>query len=387
VPTLVELTGDVDHARLRDAVAAVLARHPALRSRFELDLAERQVYYRTDGAPPEVTIADDTSGLADFCWTPFDLATDAPARARLLPDGDRTMLAIVSHHIVLDGWSLDLLLDQIGHAYSSDVDSLPAPVHPATLAGSAPDATEVIERLRDAPTDVALPLVRDRPRVQPVDADIATATVDGRLTAALRAVCAPLGCSSFVLAATLLAATLARRGTQRDFLIAFPWSGRDRAGSVHAVGMFVNTLLLRVDLRDEPTWRRLLERVREAAKACYRGADVPFDEVVAALQPDRDLSRPPLTPVFLGVRDQEPILPNLGPGITARQLPLPGMTVKYELDLAVHDRGDEFELTATYPTDLWAPATAAGLLASVVAAAADLVADPDTSVLTGERHG
>jgi len=148
----------------------------------------------------------------------------------------------------------------------------------------------------------------------------------------------------------------------------------------------VNTLVLRVDLRAGPTWRELLVQVRDEAAACYRTADVPFDEVVAALHPTRDLSRPPLTPVFLGVSDGERTAPDLGPGITAHLAPLPGMTVKYELDLAITDRGGELELTATYPTDLWAATTVADLLASMVDAAADLVADPDTTVLTGERH-
>ena len=388
VPVLVELTGPVDHERLRDAVATVLARHPALRSRFELDVRARRVRYRTDGAPGPVEI---TTGLADleaFCWTPFDLAADAPARARVVRDGDRTVLALLSHHIVVDGWSLDLLLAEVGRVYRSGVDGLPAPVHPAALAvEDTPDAAEVVERLRGAPTDVALPLDHPRHDVQPVDAATLTATVDSALTARLCAVATPLGCSTFVLGATLFAAALARRTGQRDLLIAFPWSGRDRAGTVEAVGMFVNTLVLRADLRDGPTWRELLARLREDSKACYRTADVPLDEVVAALHPDRDLSRPPLTPVYLGVVDRERVLPDLGPGITAAHLPLPGMRVKYELDLTITDRGADLELTATYPTELWTATTVAGLLSSVVTAAADLAADPDTAVLLEESHG
>ncbi|HWM06035.1 MAG TPA: AMP-binding protein, partial [Actinophytocola sp.] len=350
VPALVELTGPVDHARLSDAVATVLARHPALRSRFELDVRARRVCYRTDGAPGPVDIGP--VDLDQFCWTPFDLATEAPARARVIADGDRTVLAFAGHHAVVDGWSLDILMTQIGEVYRSGVDGLPAPVHPASLATPTPDAAEVVERLRGAPTDIPLPLDGARATVAPVDAAIAASTVDSALTARLRAVSAPLGCSTFVLGATLLAATLARRTGQDDLLIAFPWSGRDRAGTVDAVGMFVNTLVLRADLRGDPTWRELLASVREDSKACYRTADVPFDEVVATLQPDRDLSRPPLTPVYLGVVDRERVLPDLGDGITAAHLPLPGMRVKYELDLTITDRGDELALAATFPTDL-----------------------------------
>ncbi|MGH3757856.1 amino acid adenylation domain-containing protein [Actinophytocola sp.] len=384
IPILIELTGPVDHARLRDATAAVLGRHPALRSRFELGPGRRRIHYRTDGPPPEVEITHGTADLAEFCWTSFDLAADAPARARVIADGDRTVLAVVTHHIVFDGWSFDVLFDQIGRAYRNE--SLPPAVHPVEITPTTgTGAAEVIERLRGAPTDVALPLAGPRREVQPVVASTTSSTVDKDLTGRLRAVAGPLGCSTFVTSAALLAATLARTSRQRDFLIAFPWAGRDRADTTHAVGMFVNTLVLRADLRDEPTWRRLLERVRDDVRACYRTADVPFDEVVAALHPGRDLSRPPLTPVYLGVFDGEHTVPDLGPGTAARYLPLPGTTVKYELDLTVTDQGDELVLTATYPTELWSAATAAGLLASIVDVAADLVADPDAAVLTGVR--
>jgi hypothetical protein len=344
------------------------------------------VCYRTDGPPGPVEITTGDADLAAYCWTPFDLAADAPARARVILDGDRTILALVSHHIVLDGWSLDLLMTEIGVAYRGG--TLADPAHPASLAtGDTPDATEVIARLRGAPTDIALPLDSQRRDVQPVGADVATTIVDSPLTARLRAVTAPLGCSTFVLGATLFAAALARRTGQRDLLIAFPWSGRDRMDTVDAVGMFVNTLVLRADLRDGPTWRELLARVREDSKACYRTADVPFDAVVAALHPDRDLRRPPLTPVYLGVVDRERVRPDLGADITAVPLPLPGMRVKYELDLTITDRGGDLELTATYPTELWTATTVAGLLSSVVTAAADLAADLDATVLTEESHG
>jgi amino acid adenylation domain-containing protein len=380
IPILIELTGSVDHARLRDATALVLARHPALRSRFVLDHRRRRVLYRTDGAPPSVEIVFGIDGLREFCWAPFDLAVGPPARARIIVDGERTVLAVVTHHIVFDGWSFGVLFGQIGDAYRGV--ELPPPVHPADLGDGAPaDVTAVVERLRGAPTDVELPLAAARPALQLVDADILRSTIDSGITARLRGIAGALGCSVFVTGAALLAATLARYSRQRDFLIAFPWAGRERAESVHAVGMFVNTLVLRADLRDGPTWRQLLTRIRDDVQAAYRAADVPFDDVVAALHPDRDLSRPPLTPVYFGAFDGDPALPELGAGTAARYLPLPGTTVKYELEVTVTDRGDELVLAATYPTELWSATTVTELLESFVDATALLVADPDAVVL------
>ncbi|MGC7102076.1 amino acid adenylation domain-containing protein [Amycolatopsis lurida] len=388
VPTVLEFTGPVDRARLREAVESVLARHPALRSRFELDKKLRQVFYRTDGAPPVVTSSDssDFDDLAEHvtasCWTPFDLATEAPARAEIIADGERTLLLLVSHHLVFDGWSRQIVFDQLVAAYLSGVDDLPAPVHPAELAvAEAAPADDAIARLRGAPTDVELPGRRARSAVQECEGATSARTFGAELTAKTRRVLGELGCSTFVLAAALLAAALARRGGQRDFLFAFPWAGRDTAASVNAVGMFVNTLVLRVDLRDEPTWRELLVRVREETKACYRDADVPFDALAAALHPDRDLSRPPLTPVYLGAFDGHAAAPGIGPDIRSRLLPLDRLEVKYELDLTATDLGDDLEIAAVYAAPLLSATTVAALLADLVACAEDLTANPDAAVL------
>ncbi|WP_027945624.1 non-ribosomal peptide synthetase [Amycolatopsis taiwanensis] len=392
VPTVIEFTGGVDAERLRLATAQVLARHPALRSRFELDHEQRRVFYRTDGPPPPVGLLDATakglsadelaSYLDERCWTPFDLDAELPTRAEIIADSGRVLLVLVSHHLVFDGWSRDVVFRELTVAYSSTVDDLPDAVHPAELVGTnETDAGEMIERLRGAPTDVELPGRRARPAVQAYTGAAHVITLGAGLTARLRAVTAELGCSAFVTAATLVAAALARRVTQRDFLFAFPWSGRDRAGSAHAVGMFVNTLVLRTDLRDNPTWRDALVRVREEAKACYRNADVPFEKLAEALHPDRDLSRPPLTPVYLGDFAGRATAPDLGEGITSRLLPLTRFPVKYELELTVTDLDDDLELAATYAAGLLDAATVADLLGGVVAAAEDLAANPDTAVL------
>ncbi|MFC6092303.1 amino acid adenylation domain-containing protein [Saccharothrix lopnurensis] len=390
-PVLTEFTGRVDLDALRRAVELVLGRHPALRSRFALDAKQRKVFYRTDGAPPEVVVTDAAGWsadevadhLADACWTPFDLAVDAPARAEVVALDDRAVLVLTAHHIVTDGWSQQVLAEQIAAVYRGR-DDLADPVHPAALAGEPVDearVAEVVAALRGAPTDVDLPRDRPRPTVQSTGGRTTTALLDREVTAALRAAGAELGCTTFMTTAALLAVALARRGDQRDFLFAFPWAGRDRAGSADAVGMFINTLVLRVDLRDEPTWRELLVRVRDRSTACYRDADVPFDAIAAALHPGRDLSRPPVTPVYTTALPAPAEPPDLGPGTTARYLPPEPTHIKYEFELVATDLPDRVELAASCATGLFDAGTAAGLLASVTAAASDLAVDLDAPAL------
>ncbi|ASW54763.1 condensation domain-containing protein [Plantactinospora sp. KBS50] len=216
--------------------------------------------------------------------------------------------------------------------------------------------------------------------MQSTTAGVRTARLGPGLTTAVRHAVRPLGCTTFMTAAALLAVALARRGAQRDFLFAFPWAGRDDGPTAMAIGMFVNTLVLRVDLAAAGSWRALLARVRENCLAAYRQADVPFDEVAAALHPGRDLSRPALTPVYLSVeegRDQ----PASPAGTTARYLDLDPLHLKYELELVATDLGDDIEVAMTYAVGLFEPATAAMLLDDLVTAARDLAADPDAHPL------
>ncbi|WP_051831597.1 non-ribosomal peptide synthetase [Streptomyces violens] len=403
-PGVVEIDGPVDRALLRDAFAAVLARHPALRSRFTLDTKARRVQYRTDGSPPEVTLLDAAAWtreeldahLARECWAPVDLARQAPARGEVIAlAGDRTVLLYAVHHIVSDGWSLDLVMDELAAGYRElsagrPFDPPPA-AHPASLpAPAVPDGTldALLAGLRGAPTDIALPYDRPRQRTQSIEA---ATTRELRLpvedSARLREIAAELGCTTFMTAAALLAAVLARRSTQRDFLFAFPWAGRDSAGAAGTVGMFVNTLLLRADLSGRPSWRTLLTRVKGSALTAYRHADAPFDALAAALHPERDLGRPPVTPVYLSATDAPATPPALGPGITTRYRTPPALKLKYELELTATGGADRLGFQLTYATALFDAVTADALLGDLAAAAADLTTDLEAPVLTDATPG
>ncbi|MFB7103291.1 condensation domain-containing protein [Streptomyces hydrogenans] len=405
IPTLVEYGGAVDPDVLRRAVDLVLGRHPALSSVFCLDRRKRHVCYYTSCAPAPVTVSDAAdwhpdilrSRLSHLCWAPVDLGKEAPARAEILTLGpDRTVLALVVHHIVADGWSRDLLLAEIGTAYralASGVEPLlPEPVHPARLAPADPTtpareaerAAALLDHLRGAPNDIALPHDWPRTELQSTEATLLTARLPAGTAARLRAVAADVnGCTLFMTTAALLAVALARRGDQRDFLFAFPWAGREAPDATEAIGMFVNTLILRIDLRGDPTWRELLGRVKESCSVSYRHADVALDVLANELHSDRDLSRPALTPVFLSAQsgDTGPAAP--ADGTTARFLPLEPLHLKYELELvATEAAGDRLDLALAYAVHLFTRDTAQALLTDVVAAAEDLAADPDSHPFT-----
>jgi len=402
VPLVLELDGPVDRDALTRASDLVLSRHPALRSRFELDRTLRRVFVSTDGPPARTTRTDATgwndsvvrSHCASTCWSGFDLATGPVARAEVLDLGERTLLILVLHHIVTDGWSQQLLLEQLAEAYLAEVAGrplrLPDPVHPQLVSGPPGDGANgsagaggvdrtarTVARLSGAPNDVWLPHDRPRPGAPCTRGAIVSVDLSAEVTAALGAVGSALSCSTFMMSSALLAVTLARLGDQRDFLFAFPWVGRNGEGSAHAVGMFVDTLVLRVDLRAVPTWRDLLFRVRESSTAAYAAANVPFDQLAAALHPDRDLGRPPVTPVYVTARDDIPGPPSFGPDVRTHQVPLEPLYIKYELELSAVHRTDGLRLELAYAVELFDADTIHRLAGRLVDTATDLVTGLD----------
>jgi non-ribosomal peptide synthetase component F len=392
MPSVIELRGAVEIGALVAAVDLVLARHPALRSVFELDRKERRVYYRTDAVPPPARVTDATGWapaalrdhLATLCWSGFDLAADAPVRADIIRTGpDRTLLVLVMAHIVADGWSRGLLVEQIASAYRSHLLGVPpvlaAPVHPGTLRRDpAPgEADDLVAWLRGAPTDIDLPYDRPRREIQSTAAAGVSVALEPELAARAGVVAAESACTTFMVTAALVGATLARCGSQRDFIFAFPWADRDEPAGMAAVAMLVNTLALRVDLRGAGSWRELLARVRNSSMVAYRNAGASFDAVAAALHPDRDLSRPPLTPVYLSAEQGPAAAPRFAGDVHAGYLPLDPLHIKYELEFTATGHGDRLEFGLSYAVDLFDRRTAEDLIARLAEAAADLAMSPD----------
>ncbi|MEU6809451.1 condensation domain-containing protein [Streptomyces sp. NPDC046831] len=403
IPTVVRFTGPVDHALLVSSVQRVLGRHPALRSRFRLDARNKRIEYRTDAAPAEAGFLDAAAEgwtgqeldrlLEVLCYTPFDLAGEAPARAEVIRvDAGTTLLVFTVHHIVCDGWSRTLLMAEIAEVYRAAhagvepvLSSPPHPSRVVTMAG--PDELDerlppVVERLRGVPIDVRVPFRRqvDEPSLSGASAAV---RFDPGLTEAVLAAAEAEGCTPFMVGTALFAASLARAGSQRDFLFAFGWPGRDDPGVADAVGMFMNTTMIRVTLDAATTWRELLRTTRIAALEAFVDADVPLDAVAAALRPERDVIWPPLSPVLVNMAEVPEDM-HLPSGVVGRLQPLPSLHMKYDLGLFVsvteESGARQLELSADFIEDLYPRDDIAGLLADLRRCANHLVNSPEETV-------
>ncbi|MFE3323800.1 amino acid adenylation domain-containing protein [Streptomyces sp. NPDC059176] len=340
------LSGRLDVDALRAALEDLVVRHEVLRTVFPLVGEEpvQRVLSGPDACPPlDVTrVRGDAEeldrSLAAEAERPFDLTAEIPLRARLFQRGaDDHVLLVVVHHIACDGWSIERLLDDLGHAYRARTggaapDREPPPVSYADytlwqrdLLGEEddPDSPQNrhlafwTEALRGMPEELELPSDLPRPPVATHGGDVVPFTVPAELHGALVALARSAGVTPFMVVQAALALTLTKLGAGTDVPLGVPIAGRTDEALHDLVGCFVNTLVLRTDTGGNPTFGQLLHRVRDFDLEAFRHQDLPFERLVAELNPVRSLSRQPLFQVLLVFQNTD-----------RPELDLPGLTVE-----------------------------------------------------------
>ncbi|MFI9795327.1 amino acid adenylation domain-containing protein, partial [Streptomyces leeuwenhoekii] len=410
IPFVVRLAGEPDTQALHAAFAAVVARHESLRTVFpETGGEPRQVVLAPAAAAPPLTVVDArgqdaAETIARAAREGFDLTTQPPLRTTLVRTGEREhVLVAVVHHIAGDGWSSAPLARDLSQAYACALRGetpswTPLPLQYADYAlwhnellGDASDPDSLISRqlahwtaaLTDLPEE--LPLPRDRPR--PAGTALPGGRVAFHLTAtthrALLRLAREHGATPFMVLHTALTALLTRLGAGTDIPVGTSVHGRGEEALEPLVGYFINSLVLRVDSAGDPTFRELLERVRTADTAAFAHQDLPFDRLVAALNPRRVANRHPLFQVKL-------LLQNLNradftlPGLTAEPLDHDPDTVKADLQFSLSESFDEHgeptgvHGTVGYSADLFDRSTAQSFATRLVRLLHAALADPGT---------
>ncbi|MHC3462307.1 amino acid adenylation domain-containing protein [Streptomyces flavovirens] len=382
VPLVLGLDGPLDTEALRGALADVVARHESLRTVLaEHDGVARQDVLDAGAAPALVPLAveEPPAGEPADAWVeetvrrltaaPFDLTGDVAVRACLLrPGPGRHVLVLVLHHVVADGWSLAPLSRDLGAAYrartsGSGTPDLPVPrvqyadyaLWQRLLLGDASDPGSLAARqlahwteaLRGAPELLDLPLDRPRPAVRDHRGDTVPFALPASTYAELVRLARTAGCTPFMVLQAALAVTLHAHGAGTDVPVGTAVAGRTDEALDDLVGFFVNTVVLRTDLSGDPTFRELLDRVREFGIAAFSHGDLPFERIVEALNPERSGDHHPLFQTMLVLQNQR-----------RAQLDLPGVTVH---DRTRHTGISKFDLTFSLTEAAPAPGAPAGL--------------------------
>ncbi|MGX1805704.1 amino acid adenylation domain-containing protein [Nocardia sp. NPDC055321] len=384
MPFVVRLQGTADLAALRAAVADVLARHEALRTLFPV-VADGQACQRVlpvDRLPELVAHEVVTDGaeleaaLSAIAARGFDLEHEIPFRARVFTVLDtvaadaaavdpvseieaaaasgRYALAMVLHHVAADGLSLPILARDLMLAYAARSAGqrpgwaeLPVQYADYTLwqrdrLGAADDENSLLatqlafwrQTLAGAPDLLELPGDRPRPVQASGRGGKRSVELPGELHARIVETARAESVSTFMLVHAALAVLLSRLSGESDIVIGTPVGGRGERELDDLIGMFVNTLPLRTEIDDALEFRALLRRVRDADLAAFAHADVPFEQLVEALNPARSQSRHPLFQVALSFTASGDISVEL-PGLLATAGTLETGVTKFDLSVAV----------------------------------------------------
>ncbi|MCV7102225.1 non-ribosomal peptide synthetase [Mycobacterium palustre] len=328
IPFAAALRGPCDTHALAAAITDVVGRHEILRTTYrEIDGVPRQIVHppaevpvrRADG-PDEAWLRAELENERGHV---FDLETDWPIRAALLSAPGQHALSLVVHHIAADHWSAGVLFTDLLTAYRARCSGQPPSWEPLPVQYADYGAWQA--ELLDAGGGIVAPqrdywarqlaglsgdngLRPDFPR--PASLTGAGDAVEFGFGAATRAklatLCRELGVTEFMLLQAAVAVVLHKAGGNPDIALGTPVAGRNEPELDRLIGFFVNIVVLRNDLRGNPTLREVLRRTRETALAAYAHQDLPFDQVVDAVNPARSLSRNPLFDVVVHVRERLP---------------------------------------------------------------------------------
>ncbi|MBG6085889.1 non-ribosomal peptide synthetase [Actinomadura viridis] len=412
VPLALRLSGDLDVDALEAALGDVADRHESLRTVFPDDggVPRQEVLQGAAGRPRLLVTPIDADDLEEVLTSEvgrrFDVEQELPWRTRLLALSENDfVLVLIAHHIAVDGWSMGVLVRNLGEAYAARRSGggapewEPLPVQYADYAlwqrevlGELDDPGSVIsaqldywrEALAGAPEEITLPVDRPRPATASFQGGAVPMRVDADTHARLVEVAQRHGVTMFMVAQAALAMLLARMGAGTDIPLGTAVAGRGEAALEDMAGFFLNTLVLRTDVSGDPSFTELLGRVRETDLAAYAHQDLPFERLVEDLNPSRSLARHPLFQVSLTLQN----LPQAGspwelPGLRVRPLDAEKVVAaRFDLSVTLAEQRDEdgdpagMDGGIQYATDLFDEDTAQALAERLVRVLDQVAADP-----------
>ncbi|WP_422766135.1 amino acid adenylation domain-containing protein [Pseudomonas hefeiensis] len=381
IPTALRMRGVLDKIALRHSFDALLERHESLRTEFVEDDGRTCQVIRPQGQVHFVeqclAVANEASiqaFLEQQTQRPFDLLSEALLRVALLELGEQEhILVLTVHHIVADAWSLQVMVDDLMSLYSAFIQDQPAQLPP--LAVQYADyavwqrqwmAAGERERqlaywtgqLGSEQPLLELPTDHPRPAQQSLRGARLPIVLDPSLSDALKALARRENVTLFVLLLGSFQALLHRYSGQADIRVGVPIANRHRLETERLIGFFVNTQVLRAEFHRDLTGADLLQQLKQTAMAAQMHQDLPFEQLVDALQPQRNLSHSPLFQAMFNHRNETgAALANALPGLAVEPLGWEQRTAQFDLSLDTSDSPQGLHAALTYATDLFEPAT------------------------------
>lgn len=389
IPTAVRVKGPLEISALQKSLDEIVRRHESLRTIFRLKQGrpvqiiqpEREVNIREIDLQsiPEAGQRDEIiRRTQQDAGAPFDLSTGPLLRVTLLRLAPHDCVILVTiHHIIADDWSTNILISELALLYDSFVQQRPSPLAPLplqyadfavwqqqALAGKPLEAQLEYwqKQLAGLPPRLELPTDRPRPKVQTFNGSFVPFGFSVELSRQILALGNRQGATLFM---TLLAGfqtLLYRYSGQKDICVGSPIANRTRAEMENIIGCFINTLVFRTDFSAEPSFYDLLNQVKKNALGAYAHQDIPFEKLVDALNPERELSHSPLFQVMLVLQNTPHRQQRLSTGLTLEPIEAGSGTAKFDLTLFVVEENEKLTGALEYNTDLYDSATIEQLL-------------------------
>ncbi|RMR46019.1 Syringopeptin synthetase C, partial [Pseudomonas syringae pv. syringae] len=406
MPVGLGLRGELDRAAMQRALERIVARHEGLRTTF-IQGDDEQPLQRISPADAGFNLQlHDLQGLVDAkeklqalaseeSLQGFDLEQGPLIRGRLIRMAeDHHVLLLTMHHIVSDGWSIGVLTRELAALYAAFSQGQDDPLAPLTLqyldyavwqrrwlSGDLLQQQSDYwqQTLADAPALLMLPTDRVRPAQQDYAGAVLPIVFDEDLTRGLKALSQRHGSTLFMTIMAAWAALLGRLSGQDDVVIGTPVANRTRSEAEGLVGLFVNTLAIRVDLSDKPTAETLLAQVKTNTLGAQDHQDLPFEQVVEVIKPVRSLSHSPVFQAMLSWQDMS------GGDLVLGDLQLESLSAghtlsKFDLSLDIGEAQDQLLGSLEYATALFDESTIARYLGYLKRLLHAMVAD-DRQVL------
>jgi len=394
------VAGPLDVAALGVALDGLAARHESLRMRFPATVDGKPVVEVAAPAPVPLDVlaaasvdeARDLLGRA--IAVPFDLAGGPLFRATLVALGpDDHVLCLGMHHIVSDGWSTELIMQELGALYDAALSGHPDGLAELrigygdwvrwqrSLGSTERDLAYWRERLAGVPA-LELPTDRPHPPEQTSSGAVHSFRIDAALTSALGAVGQAGGATPFMVLLAGFQALLGWYAGQDDFGVGVPVSGRGQPQAEGLVGLFVNTVVFRADLAGDPSFAELVERVRDGAIDTFAHQELPFERLVSELKVTRDVRRPPVFQVSFAMQNYAKAPASRLGSLAVTHFDVAGSTTRHELALYLYHEGGELAGTVTYNTDLFDAPTVARLFERYTALLRQVCAAPAAPLST-----
>lgn len=395
------LSGSLQVEALKQALRNIIQRHEPLRTSFQT----------VDGIPVQVIDPNPIWELAmvnlagketeaeklayQESQTPFDLTQSPLLRVTLLKlQPEKHILLINMHHIISDGWSIGIFIRELSHLYGAFVAGKEPSLStlPIQYADFAVWQRQWLQgkvlgtqleywkrQLADAPPLLELPTDRPRPAIQTFQGKTERFWLDSQLTQQLKALSQQSGCTLFM---TLLAAfgvLLSRYSNQTDIVIGSAIANRNRREIEGLIGFFVNTLALRLDLSEKPSFAAFLKQVQAVTQDAYEHQDLPFEMLVEELQLERKLDRNPLVQVMFALQNAANETWNL-PGLTIEEMSWELEPARFDLEVHLSEVNDGIAGFCCYNIDLFDGSTIARLLQHFQNILRAIIANPQESV-------